>query len=225
MNACTKHAAKPVRGYSDCPGCEVESLRQQLAAAQAELSADAKWQAVIDQIADDEDRMHEQIELWARQSYRRSRSGVRGTTITRADSEVTHYVWAALRWAHEREQAEAQELRERAEKAERKLSLLICNDCHDKCSVPYRGLFDSQHPDEEPCVLCELEKRIDAALSPAPEPAAPAPELPVTCPVCNGSGIQGYHMHAPQEDAIEWLRCRRCDGFGHSPAAQESGDA
>lgn len=111
MSACTKHAAEPVRGYRDCPGCEVESLRQQLAAAQAELSADAKWQAVIDQIADDEDRMHEQIELWARQSYRRSRSGVRGTTITRADSEVTHYVWAALRWAHEREQAEARGLR------------------------------------------------------------------------------------------------------------------
>lgn len=37
MSACTKHAAEPVRGYSDCPGCEVESLRQQLAAAQAEI--------------------------------------------------------------------------------------------------------------------------------------------------------------------------------------------
>lgn len=36
MSACTKHAAEPVRGYSDCPGCEVESLRQQLAATQAE---------------------------------------------------------------------------------------------------------------------------------------------------------------------------------------------
>lgn len=38
MSACTKHAAEPVRGYRDCPGCEVESLRQQLAAAQAELA-------------------------------------------------------------------------------------------------------------------------------------------------------------------------------------------
>lgn len=37
MSACTKHAAEPVRGYSDCPGCEVENLRQQLAAAQAEV--------------------------------------------------------------------------------------------------------------------------------------------------------------------------------------------
>lgn len=60
MSACTKHAAEPVRGYSDCPGCEVESLRQQLAVAQAEVrelreraeKAERNYQWMVERAAD-----------------------------------------------------------------------------------------------------------------------------------------------------------------------------
>lgn len=31
MKACAKHAKEPVKGYAECPGCEVESLRQRIA--------------------------------------------------------------------------------------------------------------------------------------------------------------------------------------------------
>lgn len=35
-----------------------------------------------------------------------------------------------------------------------------------------------------------------------------------TCTNCGGTGVGGYHVHAPQEDAVEALRCEACDGFG-----------
>lgn len=41
-----------------------------------------------------------------------------------------------------------------------------------------------------------------------------------TCKNCGGTGVGGYHVHAPQEDAVEALRCEACDGFGfieHGP--------
>lgn len=46
-----------------------------------------------------------------------------------------------------------------------------------------------------------------------------------TCTNCGGTGVGGYHVHAPQEDAVEALRCEACEGFGFISAAQESGDA
>ena len=33
--------------------------------------------------------------------------------------------------------------------------LIICDECHAKCSEPYTGLFSSHCPDEEPCLMCE----------------------------------------------------------------------
>ncbi|HFL7937816.1 hypothetical protein IYR97_23710 (plasmid) [Pseudomonas fulva] len=36
MKACEKHKAEPVRGYSECPGCEVESLRAEITKLKAE---------------------------------------------------------------------------------------------------------------------------------------------------------------------------------------------
>lgn len=62
MSACTKHAAEPVRGYSDCPGCEVESLRQQLAAAQAEAR---EWKRVAAAQAELHDEAEERAERLA----------------------------------------------------------------------------------------------------------------------------------------------------------------
>src|SRR5690554_1899179 len=41
-----------------------------------------------------------------------------------------------------------------------------------------------------------------------------------TCTNGGGTGVGGYHVHAPQEDAVEALRCEACDGFGfieHGP--------
>ncbi|MCU9527515.1 hypothetical protein [Pseudomonas mosselii] len=39
MKACDKHKAEPVRGYSECPGCEVESLRAEITRLKAENEA------------------------------------------------------------------------------------------------------------------------------------------------------------------------------------------
>lgn len=39
MKACEKHKAEPVRGYSECPGCEVESLRAEITRLKAENEA------------------------------------------------------------------------------------------------------------------------------------------------------------------------------------------
>jgi len=39
VKACEKHKAEPVRGYSECPGCEVESLRAEITRLKAENEA------------------------------------------------------------------------------------------------------------------------------------------------------------------------------------------
>lgn len=39
MTACKKHQDQPVRGYSACPGCEVESQRAEIASLKAEILA------------------------------------------------------------------------------------------------------------------------------------------------------------------------------------------
>lgn len=44
--ACDKHRENPVKGYSGCPGCEVERLTQERAQALAELAALKAQQAV-----------------------------------------------------------------------------------------------------------------------------------------------------------------------------------
>lgn len=39
MTACKKHQDQPARGYSECPGCEVESQRAEIASLKAEILA------------------------------------------------------------------------------------------------------------------------------------------------------------------------------------------
>ena len=50
---------------------------------------------------DDGGKMFMQIDHWARESYKRHQSSVRGQMITAADSYESHVIWAALRWAKE----------------------------------------------------------------------------------------------------------------------------
>jgi len=61
---------------------------------------DDGWQEFFKSL-DAEDKMFEQIDRWARESYRRHKSSCRGQQITSADSENAHVIWAALRWAKE----------------------------------------------------------------------------------------------------------------------------
>lgn len=59
-------------------------------------------QAFIDSLPKDgEDKMFMQIDHWARESYKRHQSSVRGHMITAADSYESHIIWATLRWAKE----------------------------------------------------------------------------------------------------------------------------
>lgn len=64
--------------------------------------AQDEHQAFIDSLpTDSDDKMYMQIHHWARQSYKRHQSSVRGQMITAADASDTHIIWAALRWAKE----------------------------------------------------------------------------------------------------------------------------
>ena len=61
-----------------------------------------EYQAFIDTLPrGHDDKMYMQIDHWARQSYVRHKSSVRGQQITAADSMETHIIWATLRWAEE----------------------------------------------------------------------------------------------------------------------------
>ena len=78
----------------DCDKCK--------AAAQPAPVQD-EHQAFIDSLpTDSDDKMYMQIHHWARQSYKRHQSLVRGQMITAADASDTHIIWAALRWAKEK---------------------------------------------------------------------------------------------------------------------------
>lgn len=59
---------------------------------------DAEWLASL---PNEDERKWEQIEAWARASYRSHRSAIRGQTVTRADAYEHHVACAALRWARE----------------------------------------------------------------------------------------------------------------------------
>jgi hypothetical protein len=50
---------------------------------------------------DSEDKLFMQIDHWARESYKRHQSSVRGQVVTSADSYESHIIWATLRWAKE----------------------------------------------------------------------------------------------------------------------------
>jgi hypothetical protein len=69
-----------------------------------------KHQEFIDSLpADCDDKMFEQIDRWARLSFRQWKSGARGQTVMRGDAYESHIIWAALRWAkknslHEKDQ-------------------------------------------------------------------------------------------------------------------------
>jgi hypothetical protein len=59
-------------------------------------------QAFIDSLpTDGNDKMFMQIDHWARESYKRHQSSVRGQAVTAADAYDSHIVWAVLRWAKE----------------------------------------------------------------------------------------------------------------------------
>ena len=61
-----------------------------------------KHQEFIDSLpADCDDKMFEQIDRWARLSFRQWKSGARGQTVMRGDGYESHIIWAALRWAKE----------------------------------------------------------------------------------------------------------------------------
>ena len=72
--------------------------------ALAATIAQYKHQEFIDSfnMTDDlDDKMFMQIEHWARQSYRRYRTSVRGQMISRYDCYDSHLVWATLKWVKE----------------------------------------------------------------------------------------------------------------------------
>lgn len=48
-----------------------------------------------------EDRMFEEIDQMARESYKRHHSSTRGQMLVRADSWDSHVVWATKRWIEE----------------------------------------------------------------------------------------------------------------------------
>lgn len=47
MTACNQHANSPVKGYSACPGCEVERLRAELAGLRTGFDAQNKLIATL----------------------------------------------------------------------------------------------------------------------------------------------------------------------------------
>lgn len=228
MSACTKHAAKPVRGYSECPGCEVENLRQQLAAAQAEArelrrrveEAERNYQWMVERAAD------------------QHLNGYRELARRAADAEN---VADGLRTKVQELRAEAQVLRERSAHVDRAATrLAVKKDALAQAlarvrELPAKWRAAPQDPNEP--LLAMAADELDAALSQAgeqhdplavsdhcPECSEPEPECACderdTCTNCGGSGVGGYHVHAPQEDAVEALRCEACDGFGfieHGP--------
>ena len=80
---------------------EKQAAKANTAPAQPEPTKD-EHQAFIDSLsADHDDKMFMQIDHWARESYRRHKSSVRGQIITAADNSDSHLIWAALRWAKE----------------------------------------------------------------------------------------------------------------------------
>jgi hypothetical protein len=69
-------------------------------------------QTFIDSLPkDSEDKMFMQIDYWARESYKRHQSSVRGQVVTGADGYESHVIWATLRWAKENTAAPVQEPR------------------------------------------------------------------------------------------------------------------
>jgi hypothetical protein len=101
-------------------------------------------QKFIDSLPDGhEDKMYEQIDAWARQSYMRHKYSVRGQIITRADGMDSHIIWATLRWAEENKkpdaallariaelEAENQKLKEVVERADILAQAGLCQMSH-----------------------------------------------------------------------------------------------
>jgi uncharacterized Zn finger protein (UPF0148 family) len=96
----------PFDGAWECPNCGHRSATKEPVyttppAAQPAPVKD-EHQAFIDALPKDgEDKMFMQISHWARESYKRYQSSVRGQMITAADAYESHVIWATLRWAKE----------------------------------------------------------------------------------------------------------------------------
>ena len=74
---------------------EIDQLRAQLAVAQAENERLKEMAMFFSTYTDPDELEMDEIENAARESFRRANSGVRGTTITRANSYESHVIWAA----------------------------------------------------------------------------------------------------------------------------------
>ena len=78
------------------------SLNQAIKELESQEPVQDDHQAFIDSLpTDNDDKMFMQIDHWARKSYKRHQSLVRGQAVTTADAFESHIVWAALRWAKE----------------------------------------------------------------------------------------------------------------------------
>lgn len=73
---------------------EIDQLRAQLAEAQAENERLKEMAMFFSTYTDPDELEMDEIENAARESFRRANSGVRGTTITRANSYESHVIWA-----------------------------------------------------------------------------------------------------------------------------------
>ena len=74
---------------------EIDQLRAQLAIAQAEIERLKEVAMFFSTYTEPDELEMDMIENAARESFRRANSGVRGTTITRANSYESHVIWAA----------------------------------------------------------------------------------------------------------------------------------
>ena len=101
-----------------------------------------EYQAFIDTLPrGHDDKMYMQIDHWARQSYVRHKSSVRGQQITAADSMETHIIWATLRWAEENA-VSAQPKAERVEPAAFEMEWPDYNAQAMGCGLEDRNITD-----------------------------------------------------------------------------------
>jgi hypothetical protein len=80
----------------------IDGMAKGKADAQRDDAESKKHQEFIDLLpADCDDKMFEQIDHWARLSFRQWNSGARGQMTMRGDGYESHIIWASLRWAKE----------------------------------------------------------------------------------------------------------------------------
>ena len=147
LEAATDLTILTPREWQAVHGLKINALRAALAEQPAELD---RHQAFIDTLPDHlDDKMFEQIDLWARQTYKHHQSQVRGQMFDSGDSHQTHLIYAAFRWAKEH----GNPLRDAPEAPQPAKSAEQCWKCgdldpagHAKCSVPACGMREAPQP-------------------------------------------------------------------------------